>query len=68
MNPPCKGCKERQLGCHSTCERYAVYRQYNEKLYEERRNTRTVRDFITDSYRKQSAHVMKNKKWKKGEQ
>lgn len=24
---PCKGCTERTLGCHSTCEKYAKYKR-----------------------------------------
>lgn len=26
IKPPCKGCEERQIGCHSTCERYKAFR------------------------------------------
>lgn len=26
MEPPCKGCEDRQAACHSTCERYKAYR------------------------------------------
>lgn len=25
MNVPCHGCGDRQIGCHSSCERYAEY-------------------------------------------
>lgn len=28
---PCKGCEERQLHCHSGCERYREYRSQLEK-------------------------------------
>lgn len=24
-NSPCKNCEDRELGCHSTCERYIAY-------------------------------------------
>ena len=24
---PCKGCEERELGCHGKCEKYKVYRE-----------------------------------------
>ena len=24
--PPCKGCGDRELGCHATCEGYKAYR------------------------------------------
>lgn len=34
MNAPCKDCSDRQVGCHSTCEKYIVFskekRQRNE--------------------------------------
>lgn len=26
MKPPCKGCKCRAIGCHSTCAAYIKYR------------------------------------------
>lgn len=28
----CKNCKERQIGCHSTCERYKEFCEKNDKL------------------------------------
>lgn len=27
IQAPCKGCEERQVGCHSTCEKYAEYKK-----------------------------------------
>lgn len=32
INAPCKDCRERNLGCHSSCERYAAYKAENDKL------------------------------------
>lgn len=32
MNAPCKGCTDRELGCHGTCERYKDYRIWREKI------------------------------------
>ena len=26
MNAPCKGCRDRAVGCHGYCERYKTYR------------------------------------------
>lgn len=26
IQAPCKDCEERQVGCHSTCEKYAEYK------------------------------------------
>ena len=29
MTNPCKNCEERQLGCHSDCEKYLTFYQQN---------------------------------------
>ena len=29
---PCKGCQERQIGCHAKCEKYAEYIKVNETI------------------------------------
>ena len=29
MTNPCKDCEERQLGCHSDCEKYLAFYQQN---------------------------------------
>ena len=34
---PCKGCQERFVGCHSTCEKYAQMRKEIDELNEKRR-------------------------------
>lgn len=34
-NVPCKGCSERIVGCHSTCEKYAEFTKENSKLRRE---------------------------------
>ena len=37
---PCKGCEERQVGCHASCGKYAEFRkkrdEYNEIVVEEK--------------------------------
>lgn len=37
MLAPCKGCKDRVLGCHSDCERYLEFSRENERIKEQRR-------------------------------
>ena len=32
MNAPCKGCEERELGCHSKCERYIAFHEFREDI------------------------------------
>lgn len=34
---PCKGCTDRVLGCHSTCEKYNGYLKKSDKLVEIKR-------------------------------
>ena len=36
LKAPCKGCTERVLRCHSTCERYLEFKAKNEKRLEEK--------------------------------
>jgi hypothetical protein len=40
MNPPCKDCPNRQIGCHSTCEKYSEFRKerdaLNEKIHKQK--------------------------------
>lgn len=33
MNPPCKDCKDRTMGCHAQCERYGAFRREKEAGY-----------------------------------
>lgn len=30
VKPPCKGCSLRQVGCRSTCQRWAIYEKEKE--------------------------------------
>lgn len=30
MNAPCKDCKDRQLNCHCSCEKYLEFKQQKE--------------------------------------
>lgn len=40
-NPPCKGCKDRYLGCHSKCKKYIEFRkkkdEWNELVIENKK-------------------------------
>lgn len=48
MIAPCKTCKERKVGCHSVCERYAEYREIVDRLGKQRKEAVLVIDYITD--------------------
>lgn len=30
--PPCKGCDEREIGCHSVCERYITWKAQRDEI------------------------------------
>ena len=32
---PCKDCENRQIGCHSVCEKYKTWRKEKDKQYKE---------------------------------
>lgn len=40
MNAPCKGCKERAVGCHANCEKYKVYRKKKDEINEKIRSAK----------------------------
>ncbi len=48
MEPPCKDCEKRYLGCHSDCESYKAYRADREADYEKRMNRRRLSDALDD--------------------
>jgi hypothetical protein len=33
-NAPCKDCKDRYIGCHGKCERYAEFKEEGERIKE----------------------------------
>jgi hypothetical protein len=48
LRPPCKDCKERSVGCHSSCGAYIMYSEENARLREERHNRNEVDRAISD--------------------
>lgn len=54
VKAPCKGCSERHVGCHSTCEKYQAFRKEADRLREERLVQRKISDYITEADSKRS--------------
>ncbi len=53
MNAPCYNCKEREVGCHSFCEKYIKYDNENKKRIEENHNRiRSDPDYMPNNYQK----------------
>lgn len=51
MNAPCKGCKEREMGCHSKCERYAQFKENDAKYknVDQQIARSAIQGFVVDS-------------------
>lgn len=43
---PCKDCSRRQIHCHSTCEEYREYRQYRDRVHDEKMQRVEEADFM----------------------
>ena len=45
--PPCKDCRDRQVGCHAACEKYREFTEANDK-YRAESDKIEIRDYIRD--------------------
>ena len=51
MNAPCYECKDRTLGCHGNCKRYAEYDSLNKKrIHDHNEEIRTAPEKMPNSY------------------
>lgn len=48
LNPPCKNCPDRRVGCHSVCEGYLKFKTERDEIIKRRRAEMS----IDDDYRK----------------
>lgn len=56
---PCKGCNDRQVGCHSTCENYQNFKKKDAEEKEALRNEKEKRFASYDFRRKQVEKAMR---------
>lgn len=49
MKVPCKDCKDRIVGCHSTCEKYISFQNYNNKIKEKKTLYNNLNDYFVKS-------------------
>lgn len=47
---PCKECKERNINCHSKCERYLEFAEYRKRLREHNRRISIAEGYGVDRY------------------
>ena len=56
MKPPCKGCEDRAVGCHGSCERYKQYKAElaaaKAELYGKQQENIMIGDVISRSVKK----------------
>lgn len=48
-NAPCKDCSNRQLHCHSSCEKYIAYQNLGKEIIKNRIEDNKMRGYISDS-------------------
>ena len=49
----CKDCKQRHLGCHSTCSSYQKYKEEREKIKEASRVNNCYTEYLFDRLAKE---------------
>jgi hypothetical protein len=58
VTAPCKGCQQRHLGCHGTCEKYQEFRRiHDEEAAENRRRVDAYADMY--SYKEEKMRRLK---------
>lgn len=56
MIAPCKGCEERTIYCHTTCEKYKEFREFREQVLADKYK------YIEGKYTSRSAMAKERKK------
>lgn len=58
MKAPCRDCTERQLGCHSDCEKYINYRKWQDETNAKiRKEKDAVNDWATFRGNAHASHI-----------
>lgn len=67
VTAPCKGCTDRSVTCHSSCERYKQYKQELENAKTEERKEAELYDLtmaLTSNLRKKKYDKIRGRKYK----
>jgi hypothetical protein len=59
---PCKGCEDREIGCHDRCEKYQEYRQQNIEHNVMVANARRVDSYFNAKAKENADRGRRNKK------
>ena len=49
---PCKDCGDREIGCHSQCEKYKTYSFYNEEIKSKQRLENLSKSIMFEGFKR----------------
>lgn len=62
MVAPCKDCTDRELGCHSKCEKYKAFKEWNDQAREKRRQEDSLPTITKWSFEGYTLHSGKRRR------
>lgn len=62
MQPPCKDCKKRELGCHGRCPEYQEFRKFRDNLNAERLKDSIIRETLKNGSANRGIYKGKNER------
>lgn len=61
---PCKGCQEREIGCHGSCEKYLAWKNVRDEI-NRKNNIRSIcRELSRDHEKKYREHLKQGRRRK----
>ena len=61
MKVPCKNCELREVGCHSRCDAYLLYKKEMELFNEHRKEYFGLKNYIFSACQRQ--HIKSESRW-----
>ena len=62
MKGPCRDCKDRVIGCHSTCDKYLDYTEYLAKVRRGRNREKQFYEYLAENQFKSTRGRYSNKR------
>lgn len=62
MKPPCKDCKDRAVGCHGQCERYAEFDAERDKIRRKKAEEAVGAEMVSVSFHRVQK-LKRKQKW-----
>lgn len=59
VKPPCRGCENRRIGCHASCDAYIKYNDELRKLHQERNIRRILNEMAIEQSNQPRNNAMK---------